>query len=216
MSNTILNTCINTYNANKADVPMLKDISFHQAFYLQLQFLDNPQGLLENNIDSCLTDDCFSEITLKQSDQMRYSNPFPENQLSPELADALSNNPISLMGHKHTDKLKLIILNERLIDIIMKLGDIEHTGDWDPYLHIKLLPGSKQAIEKYNNATDNLDEYFANDDTEFTSSSGYPEYTVHTEDGIEYIKVINQDPDDDFEFATNIPIYLITEIKVYF
>lgn len=68
-------------------------------------------------------------------------------QLSPSLFDELSNKPTIIRGDA-----KSLMLLKRYLDLILHLGELEHTGDWDPYLKVTLT----------------------NDDT-FETITGYPE-----------------------------------------
>lgn len=71
-------------------------------------------------------------------------------QLSPSLFDELSNKPTIIRGDA-----KSLMLFKRYLDLILHLGELEHTGDWDPYLKVTLT----------------------NDDT-FETTTGYPEITI--------------------------------------
>ena len=59
------------------------------------------------------------------------------NQLSPILMRELSENPFIIDGNSQS-----LILFKRYLDLIVHLGNIEHSGDWDPYLLITFTDGS--------------------------------------------------------------------------
>lgn len=58
-------------------------------------------------------------------------NATAEKQLSPILFDALSRHPIIINGD--VQKLSLF---KHYLDLIMEVGELEHTSDWDPYLKV--------------------------------------------------------------------------------
>ena len=62
------------------------------------------------------------------------TKPKENEQFSPRVMDALTDVPIN----GDTEKLKLLAV---LIQTVMKLGDFEHSGDWDPMLMITLKDG---------------------------------------------------------------------------
>jgi hypothetical protein len=62
-----------------------------------------------------------------------------QKQLSPRLFDNLGFQPVIING----DLQKLALLDQH-IQTILKIGDLEHTGDWDPFLVINT---EKQSFE---------------------------------------------------------------------
>ena len=63
-------------------------------------------------------------------------------QLSPILMDNLAAHPILIMG----DQQKISLLAAHL-DTILQIGELEHTGDWDPSLLIEFTDGSQRETE---------------------------------------------------------------------
>lgn len=74
------------------------------------------------------------------------------NQISPQLFSILYNQDFFIGG----DKAKLKSFHN-IKESILELGEIEHTGDWDPYLRINFTNG--ETLE-----TDNGYHYFETQD----------------------------------------------------
>lgn len=67
---------------------------------------------------------------------MQTTNP----QLSPNLLRELSQKPFIIRGDA-----KSLLIYKRYLDLIIHLGELEHTGDWD--LHLKVTLNNKQSFE---------------------------------------------------------------------
>ena len=78
-----------------------------------------------------------------------------DTQSSPILFDALSKNPIPINQDLPNNWVlsQIQILSQiqsiiKSIELIITLGQAEHTGDWDPYIIINLIDGG--SIETQN------------------------------------------------------------------
>lgn len=91
-------------------------------------------------------------------------------QLSPKMLENLGKNPIIING----DAQKLAMLAQ-LIHAIIEIGEIEHSGDWDPYLSITLTDG--KSFETPSGYPEILFGDF-NDEEQFTTLMHFEEITT--------------------------------------
>lgn len=87
-----------------------------------------------------------------------------EHQKSPNLLRSLRN--IEINGNTQS-----IALFKTALDATLSLGDLEHTGDWDPFL--KLQCRKLKGITALNGSNDDLEEILNGGNIE--SATGYPE-----------------------------------------
>ena len=138
-----------------------------------------------------------------------------QTQISPILFDALSNNPFIIEATDQRDILKHLTSIERVIHSILELGDLEHTGDWDPYLDIKLKTTSN--IELISGSESDLDEALSG--AILSTANGYPEFQIlpepneRTENSTLSIMVTCYNDDSD-DFSVSIPITDIISITL--
>ena len=116
-------------------------------------------------------------------------------QLSPSLFDELSNKPTIIRGDA-----KSLMLLKRYLDLILHLGELEHTGDWDPYLKVTLNDGS--SFETPNGYPEILIEDFDED---------YQHYAFNYLDEITSIGFAGYDEDNEDEAIET--YYPISDIK---
>lgn len=97
-------------------------------------------------------------------------------QLSPRLFDNLAFNPIIIKG----DMQKLALLKSH-IETILSIGDLEHTGDWDPFLIIKTKHKTFESAAGYPEIE--IGDF--SEDEQETALRHYPEITnigIYNED----------------------------------
>ena len=68
-------------------------------------------------------------------------------QISPQLFATLTLIPTPIIGD-HKERVQRLQNFLKLKDAILELGDLEHSGDWDPYINITLNDGTR--IETQN------------------------------------------------------------------
>jgi hypothetical protein len=73
------------------------------------------------------------------------------NQISSLLLTALQNNPYHIPSYRQNLKSKLdnILEYDKAVQFILELGNIEHTGDWDPYY---IITTEKRKFETQSGA----------------------------------------------------------------
>lgn len=114
-----------------------------------------------------------------------------------------------------TQKLALV---KRYIDCIMELGDLEHTGDWDPYLTITVnqFPKLKYLHPELVTAAD-IDDLKAVNNWEPTGNFPELHHVIYTETGYPEITIgdFNQDDQNlcirNHEEITNIMVTVPTD-----
>lgn len=92
-----------------------------------------------------------------------------ETQLSPILFDNLAKHPIQIRAN-----IQMVALLAAYIETILAIGDLEHTGDWDPYLKIRLT--NNTSFETVTGYPDILFKDFSDDQQE-TALSHYSKIT---------------------------------------
>ena len=100
---------------------------------------------------------------------MKKSNQMPETEISAFLMDNLG--PIKIHSQEFPS-LALVYAQEliKTIELILDLGEEEHSGDWDPYLIITLNSGETIETENgynYMEITEDLKSLQIETSTEF-------------------------------------------------
>ncbi len=117
----------------------------------------------------------------------------PKEQISPQLSNQLT--PLFLKPEDDLEqRKKLITLYKTWLDMILKLGEFEHSSDWDPASIIIL-----------------------NDQTRIGDEPGYEVFSISGDNLLlEHPNENGESPDEDEDCYYTIPIMDIESVGVFF
>jgi hypothetical protein len=130
----------------------------------------------------------------------------PKRQISTQLADQFETLYF-LQGMPAEEKNRQLIAFAYYLQFILKLGESEHTGDWDPSIKLTFFPGTQDIAE--------LETQAGYADLAFSKNGLDPEACPLTHEALSLL-VYDYDYDNDEDLIRTIDISTISSIQTIF